>query len=71
MTGRGEGMASVKDCRPVALIRLELETAMAYQERYRQRPSADPLVLSMRAANEAEVRALEAELAEATRGCAS
>ena len=38
---------------------------VAYRDRYRRRPSADPLVLLMRSANEADIAALQAELAEA------
>ncbi len=51
--------------RPLDMIRLELETALAYQERWRERASDDALVLAMRTANEDEIRALRTELAQA------
>lgn len=58
----------MKPVRPIAHIRRDLATAGAYQQRYQQRPSDDPLVLMMREANDQEIRALELELKEATAG---
>jgi hypothetical protein len=54
--------------RPTALIRHELETALAYQERYQRRPSNNRLVELMRAANEQELTVLETELGTALAG---
>ena len=54
--------------RPTALIRHELETALAYQSRYQQRATENPLVELMRAANEQEIAALGGELAVALSG---
>jgi hypothetical protein len=54
--------------RPAASIQHELDTARAYRSQCEQRPSTDPLVLSMRSANEAEITQLERELAHATSG---
>lgn len=51
--------------RSVAEIRLDLETALAYKQRYGQRPTTDPSVQMMRSANETEIDRLETELAEA------
>lgn len=52
--------------RPVAMIRRDLDTALAYRERYRERSSDEPHVLSMRRSNDEEITSLEAELADAT-----
>jgi hypothetical protein len=51
--------------RPVTDIRLDLDTALAYQERYRDRPAGDRWVRMMRDDNEADIARLEAELAAA------
>ncbi|MHB1773397.1 MAG: hypothetical protein ACYCST_16985 [Acidimicrobiales bacterium] len=51
--------------RPVAQINLDLETAIAYRDRYATRPTSDPLVAEMRAANDAEIEDLQHELREA------
>jgi hypothetical protein len=50
------------------MIRRDLESAIAYRERYQSRETTDPHVVSMRQANEDEIGALELELAEATSG---
>lgn len=52
--------------RPVAMIRRDLDTALAYRGRYQERTSNEPLVAQMRQANEQEIHALQAELAQAT-----
>lgn len=54
--------------RPAAQIRHDLATAVEYQQRYASRLSDDPLITEMRAANEAEVEELRAELKEALSG---
>ena len=51
--------------RPIAQINLDLETAIAYRDRYATRPTSDPLVAEMRAANDAEIEELQQELREA------
>ncbi len=60
-----EGDTVMKHRRPIAQINLEIETALAYKDRYVTRPTSDPLVAEMRAANEAEIEALQHELEEA------
>lgn len=54
--------------RPIGLIRLELETALRYQEAYLEREPVDPLAAEMREDNEAEIGELRAELASALSG---
>jgi hypothetical protein len=54
--------------RPTALIRHELETAIAYQDQAQQRPSSNRLVNLMRAANDTDVTDLENELGMAAAG---
>lgn len=49
--------------KPIALLRLYLDTALAYQRTYIGRPTDDPLTLSMRDANEHEIAELTSELA--------
>lgn len=48
--------------RPEALVKNDLETALAYRKQIRARRSSDPHTLAMWAANDAEIAALEAEL---------
>jgi len=55
----------MKHRRPIAQINLDLETAIAYRDKYATRPTTDPLVAEMRAANEAEIEELQHELREA------
>lgn len=50
------------------MIRRELESALAYRERYQTRSSTNPLVIMMRDANEREVSRLDSELVQATAG---
>lgn len=50
--------------RPLALLGLYLDTALAYQRTYIGRPTDDPFTLLMRDANEHEIAELSAELAE-------
>lgn len=52
--------------RPLADIRLDLDLARAYQQRYRDRPTDDRLVQLMRDANEADIARLQAELEAVT-----
>jgi len=52
----------VSPVRPAAMVELELRTAMAYKERYDQRPTDDPLTAQMRNSNEEEIERLRSEL---------
>lgn len=54
--------------RPIAHINLDLETAIAYRDRYATRPTSDPLVAEMRAATDVEIEELQQELREALDG---
>jgi hypothetical protein len=58
----------MKHPRPTTLIRGDLETALAYRDRYETRPTSNPLVLMMRSANEKEIASLETELQTALTG---
>jgi hypothetical protein len=54
--------------RPLAHITFDLETALAYKERYQGRPATDRWAQMMRDDNEADILRLRSELAEALAG---
>jgi len=57
-----------RPARPIADIRLDLDGALAYQDRYRDRPATDPWVQLMRDDNEADIARLRTELTAAATG---
>jgi len=48
--------------KPRHILLFELDTALAYQARYRDRPTDNPLILRMREDNDREIKRLRAQL---------